>query len=70
VGVVEKLTRKFLRSKQNEQKEEKLHTVRPAGSKIRRGVSYTITTENRGVFDWAVALCAMQNALLVISNLT
>jgi hypothetical protein len=57
-------------SKQNEQKEkEKIHTVRPAGLKTRRSFSYTIITKNP-VFDCAVALCTMQNAKLVISNLT
>jgi hypothetical protein len=57
-------------SKQNEQKErEKIHTVRPAGLKPRRSFSYTITTKTP-VFDCAVALCTMKNALLVISNLT
>jgi hypothetical protein len=56
--------------KQNEQKErKKIHTVRPAGLKTRRGFSYTIITKIP-VFDCAVALCTIQNALLVISNLT
>jgi hypothetical protein len=67
---VQKLTRKFKKSKQNEQKErEKIHTVRPAGLKTRRSFSYTIITKIP-VFDCAVALCTMQNWLLVISNLT
>jgi hypothetical protein len=51
------------------EREKKIHTVKPAGLKTRRSFSYTIITENP-VFDCAVALCTMQNALLVISNLT
>jgi hypothetical protein len=44
-------------SKQNEQKErEKIHTVRPAGLKTRRGFSYTIIMK-KIVLDCAVALC-------------
>jgi predicted glycoside hydrolase/deacetylase ChbG (UPF0249 family) len=45
---VQKRTRKFQMSKQNEQKERK----------------------KKPVFDSAVALCTIQTALLVISNLT
>jgi hypothetical protein len=57
-------------SKQNEQKErEKIHTVRPAGLKP-GGASATPQSRKIPVFDCAVALCTMQNALLVISNLT
>jgi hypothetical protein len=57
-------------SKQNEQKErERIHTVRPAGLGTWKSLSYTIITKNP-VFDCAVALCTMQNLLLVISNLT
>jgi hypothetical protein len=57
-------------SKQNEQKErKKIHTVRPASLKPRRSFSYTAITK-KSCFDCAVALCTMQNALLVISNLT
>jgi hypothetical protein len=55
--------------KHNEQKERKIHIGRPAGLKTRRSFSYTIITEIP-VFDCAVALCTMQNAFLVISNLT
>jgi hypothetical protein len=62
---------KFQRSKQKEQKEKikLIHTVRPAGLKTRRSFSYTIITKNSW-FYCAVALCTMQNTLLVISNLT
>jgi hypothetical protein len=49
--------------------ERKMHTVRPAGLKPRRSFSYTTITK-KICFDCAVALCTMQNALLVISNLT
>jgi hypothetical protein len=49
--------------------EKKIHTVRPAGLKFRRSFSYTIITKIP-VFDCAVALGTMQNALFVISNLT
>jgi hypothetical protein len=53
-------------SKQSEQKEkEKIHTVRPAGLK-----QATPQPRKIPVFDCAVALCTMQNALLVIRNLT
>jgi hypothetical protein len=58
-------------SKQNEQNERRLiHAVRPAGLKTRRSFSYTIITKKKPVFDCAVAHCRMQNALLMISNLT
>jgi hypothetical protein len=58
-------------SKQNEQKErENIYTVRPAGLKTRRSLSYTTITKKKPVFDCAVALCTIQNALLVISDLT
>jgi hypothetical protein len=62
-------------SRKNKQKEiftkrEKIiHTVKPAGLKTWRSFSYTIITKNP-VFDCAVALCTMQNAFSVISNLT
>jgi hypothetical protein len=40
--------RKTQISNQNEQKErKKIHTVRPAGSKIRRSFSYTIITKKK-----------------------
>jgi hypothetical protein len=61
---------KLQMSKENYKKRErKIHTVRPAGLKTRRSFSYTKITKNP-VFDCAVALCTMQNALLVISNMT
>jgi hypothetical protein len=57
-------------SKQNEQKErEKMHTVRPAGLKP-GGASATPKSRKNPFFDCAVALCTIQNALLVINNLT
>jgi hypothetical protein len=57
-------------SGQDEQRErEKMHTVRPAGLKP-GGASATPKSRKNAVFDCAVALCTMQNALLVISNLT
>jgi hypothetical protein len=61
---------KLQMGKQNEQNErDNIHTVRPAGLKTRRNFSFAIITINP-VFDCAVALCTMQNALLVISNFT
>jgi hypothetical protein len=56
-------------SGQDEQKEREreIHTVRPAGLITRRSFSYIKITKN-SVFDCAVALCTMKNALLVISN--
>jgi hypothetical protein len=57
-------------SKQNEQKErEKIHTVGPAGLKNPEELQLHHNNENP-VFDCDVALCTMQSALLVISNLT
>jgi hypothetical protein len=54
----------------NEQKErEEIHIFRPAGLKTQRSASYTIITKIP-VFDRAVALYTMKNALLVISNMT
>jgi hypothetical protein len=52
-----------------ERERKKIHTVRPAGLKPRRSFSYTKITKS-SCFDCAVALCTMQNELLVISNLT
>jgi hypothetical protein len=51
------------------ERERKIHTFRPASLKTRRSLSYTIITKFP-VFDCAVALCTMQNELLVICNLT
>jgi hypothetical protein len=50
-------------------REKKIRTARQTGLKIRRGLSYTIITKIP-VFDCAVALCTIQNALLVIRNST
>jgi hypothetical protein len=49
---------------------KKKHTVRPASLKTLRSFSYTIITKKFLFFDCAVALCTMQNELLVISNMT
>jgi hypothetical protein len=71
------------KDEQRERERERIHTVekavvqrrgragstRPAGLKPRRSFSYTKIMKIP-VFDCAVALCTMQNALLVISNLT
>jgi hypothetical protein len=55
--------------KMNKKREKKkIHTARPAGLKTRRNFSFTITTKVP-VFSCADALCTIQNALLVISNL-
>jgi hypothetical protein len=49
-------------------RERKIHTVRPAGLKTRRSFIYTIIAK-KSCYDCAVALCTMQNVLLLISNL-
>jgi hypothetical protein len=66
-----KLTHKVQISKQNEQKARngKIHAVRPAGLETRSSFSYTIITKHP-IFNCAVALCTMQNELLVISDLS
>jgi hypothetical protein len=57
-------------SKQNEQKmrEKCIQSDQPAWNPV--GASATPQSRKFPVFDCAVALCTMQNALLVISNLT
>jgi hypothetical protein len=58
-------------SKQNEQKERnKMHTQSDQPASKPGGASATPKSRKIPVFDYAVALCTMQNALLVISNLT
>jgi hypothetical protein len=54
-------------SQQNEQKErEKIHTVRPAGLKLETPEKLQLHQITKiPVFDCAVALCTMQNVLLV-----
>jgi hypothetical protein len=51
-------------------KREKIKSVRPAGLKTRRELQLHHNHEKFLIFDCAVALCTMQNAFLVISNLT
>jgi hypothetical protein len=60
----------FQMSKKNEQKEREkcIQSDQPASNP---GVALaTPQSRESPVFDCAVALCTMQNALLVISNLT
>jgi hypothetical protein len=57
-------------SKQNEQKERKNTYSQNQPASKPGGASATPFLRTIPVFDCAVALCTMQNALLVISNLT
>jgi hypothetical protein len=57
-------------SKQNAQKERENTYSQTSRLETPGGASATPQSRKNPVFDCAVALCTMQNALLVISNLT
>jgi hypothetical protein len=67
---VQKLKRKLQMSKQNEQKEREKYIQSDQPAWKPGGASATPQSRNFPVFDCAVALCTMQNALSMISNLT